>query len=324
MNIWDPIWKQDKEDNIDTPIYKMKPVEIKFNSIRFPVKFYKYNQIVTQKVYFDIEFYENYINTLDVDKRRLWVLDDGGCVVKCKISSRHITNDEEWDYNKGMERGVQRKWVVSKITNGVRITIDLPRYTIQPENTTGLTTSGQASYTYTWDFGKLKLLIPEPMRFDGSVVRIAARFEYTEITDRLTVGNWNRVYSTDVIHTMDVDDYKVLTQLQFESNKLVALHKFTIESASNLIDEVKDVVSVPVPTLSYKLEDHPEYPITYAKVKSNNSIGSSSRPKGECSKKGYPIHPKVDQTQLKGRSLIKLGIVGKILSMIKRRKREIK
>lgn len=322
MNIWDPIWKEEKEDSISDPVYKLKPVQITLNGITLRRQFYKYDQLIYQRAFFDIEFKEDYINSLDVEKRKIWVLDDGGCVVTCQISGMGISSAVEKDINNAMKRAAQRKWVATKITNGIRLSVDLPRYVLQPRAGWDVT-AGSASYSYTWDFGRIKLLIPQPMQFDSSVVTINARFEYSYITDFSIMGNRYDFYATNTEHVSNVYNYKMLSNLQFEKLELVALHKFTIESAKNLINEIKDVIAVPMPTRNYQLDNHPDIPITYARTTHSKSIGSSSRPKDKCSKEVYPNH-KTDQTQSSGRSLIKLGIVNKLLSIIKRRKREIK
>lgn len=319
MNIWDPIWKEEKEDSISDPVYKLKPIQINFNSVRLPINYYEMSRLLDQKVYFDIEFKEDYINTLDINKRKIWVLDDGGCVVKCELETSAINQQIVDAINSTISKAVQRKWSVTKITNGIRLSVDLPRRMLQPLCRARIS----SSYTYNWNFGQVKLLIPEPIRFDTSVVSIAARFEYAHMTMMTASGNKIELVETNVDHTMDINNYKTLNQLQLDSLSLVALHKFTIESSRNLISEIQDVISVPMPTRNYEIVENQHYPISYARIRSNNSIGSSVRPTGKCSNKGDPM-PKIDQTQSKGRSLRSLGIVGKILSIIKRRKREIK
>lgn len=321
MNIWDPVWKEEKEDSITDSVYKLKPVQINFKSVSLPISYYKSSRVVTQKVYFDVVFKEDYINTLDVDKRKIWLLDDGGCVVKCSIDGPGINSTIAEELSNAMKGGVQRKWTATKITNGIRISVDMPRFVYQPYVTAQIS----SRYTYYWDFGQVKLLIPEPLRFDSSVVSIAAIFEYSHFTEMsVKGGNYKpSMCITNVDHTMDIHDYRVLNQLQFDSLSLIALHKFTIESAKNLIGEIQDIIAVPMPTRNYELSNHPEYPITYARIRNNKSIGSSYRPKEKCSIGKDPT-PKIDQTQSLGRSLRNSGIVGKILSIIKRRKREIK
>lgn len=298
----------------------MKPIQIIFNDITLRRDAYKYDQLIYQKVHFDIEFKEDYINTLDVNKRKIWVLDDGGCVVKCKVTGMGFPNDIEKDINQVMSRGAQRKWVATKITNGIRLSIDLPRYVLQPETTLNF---GAYSYSYIWDFGRVKLLIPQPMQFDSSVVTIAARIECVYMAKSRTVTTDYNYSVMNTIHVTNVNNYKTLSSLQFETLNMIALHKFTVESAKNLLNEIKEVIAVPIPTRNYQLDHHPDIPITYARTTNSKSIGSSSRPKENCSKEMYPNH-KIDQTQSNGRSLKKLGIVRKILSVIKRRKREIK
>lgn len=323
MNIWDPIWKEDKEDNISEPLYKMKPVQINLNDISFNKSVRPGGMLLWEKFYLDIEFNEDYINTLDVDKRKMWILDDGGCIVGCTIHSTGLEAKYEDEINDLMKQKTQRKWIVSKITNGVRLTVDMPRYVMHPKVTGRIT----GHLSYTWDFGSVKVLIPEPIRFDSSVVTISATFAYSyTVSYKYNANPYNLVDTaiTSYMHVSNVNNYQVLPNLQLIKPALVAVHKFTIESAKNLVNELKEVISVPFPiSQNYILEDHPEYPITYAKSRGNQSIGSSSKPKEKCHTKLSPT-TLIDQTQLKGRSLRKLGIVAKILSIIKRRKREIK
>lgn len=323
MNIWDPIWKEEKEDNISDPIYKMKPILINLDGISFTKSVKNGHIMLWNKFYLDIEFKEDYINTLEVDKRKLWILDDGGCVINCSIYDTGLPSNMEQDINNMMSRKRQRKWVVEKITNGVRLTVDRPVYQIMP------TVSGrvQAKLGYTWNFGSVKVLIPEPMKFDSTVVTIQAGFAFNHVGPYnfpSASSNYKITAFTEYEHVTNINSYESMKNLQLEKSSLVSLHKFTIESAKNLVNELKDVVSIPFPiNMNYVLENHPEYPIAYARSRNNYSIGSSSKPKEKCHKNVSPI-TLTDQTQCKGRSLNKLGIVGKILSIIKRRKREIK
>lgn len=320
MNIWDPIWKENKEDNIDDPIYKMKPVLINLDGIAFRESVNANHTMLWNKFYLDIEFNEDYINTLDVDKRKIWVLDDGGCTVNCQISSTGLSSTIEDKINQIMAKKHQRKWVVQKITNGVRLSVDMPIHQIFPK----VEARTSAHFAYLWNFGSVKLLIPEPIQFDSNVVTISAIMTYAHVGENKFGTTFTYNVQTEYTHFSNITNYKLLNNLQLEKSSLVALHKFTIESAKNLVNEVKDVISVPFPiNLNYVLENHPEYPITYARARNNVSIGSSSKPKDKCHMKMSPM-TLADQTQCKGRSLNKLGIVGKILSIIKRRKREIK
>lgn len=253
----------------------------------------------------------------------MWVLDDGGCIVGCTVHNTGLEAKYENEMNDLMKPKSQRKWIVNKITNGVRLTTDMPRLVMHPKVTGRI--SGQ--FYYNWDFGSVKLLIPEPMRFDSSVVTISATFSYSYVGPYKYKANPLNPVDTAITSYMQVsniNDYKILPNLQLTKPALVALHKFTIESAKNLVNELKEVISVPFPiSQNYILEDHPQYPITYARSRSSQSIGSSSKPKEKCHTKLSPT-TLIDQTQLKGRSLRKLGIVAKILSIIKRRKRDIK
>lgn len=326
MNIWDPIWKQDTEDgSTSQPIYKMKPVYIEFKDIIFnSSSIYSDNILMTQQVVIDIEFSEKYINTLDVDKRKIWVLDDGGCVVNCKTQYTGLPTKNEIAVNESMAGDSQEKWEVKKITNGLRLTVDLRKRWISP-----IVSGNPARFFFKWNFGSVKLLVPEPFRFDPSTVTINVGFLYSRIgTNKFAASTGVPVLRSSVhgySHSTELtqDSYKVLNQLQIEKESLVALHKFTIESANNLISEIKDIVSVPTPTRNYVMDNHPEYPIAYARSNNNHSIGSSIRPRKECHKRISPT-TKIDQTQSLGRSSKLLRIVKQILSIIKRRKREIK
>lgn len=324
MNIWDPVWKQETEDNTESPVYKMKPIEIPLSGIYFYAPEMKSgSKIVDCQFVLDIEYSPEYIKTLDVDKRRLWVLDDGDCVVSAEFASDPYTTAISNALRKLMGKAVQRKWKVEKITNGVRLSIDLPREMYYP------TVPGSRGLTLRWKFGSVKLLIPEPTRFDLNVVTMYGGFIYKvdgpiTLRDGVITAETTGIRS-GYMNTQQLTNYKEVKLLQFATLNRVAVHKFTIDSSANWISEIKDVCSVPVETFSINTvqENHPEYPITYHRASSNKSIGSSSRPKEKYSKLNTSI-PRVDQTQLKGRSLKSLGIVGKILSIIKRRKREIK
>lgn len=319
MNIWDPIWKEDKEDaDISTLVYKMKPVNFDLSNINTVVYGRDGSYLLSAKLHFDIVFKENYINTLDLVKRAVWVVDDGSCVVKMNIdnptNSMIVAN-----VNNMVNRPAQRFWVAKKIKRGIRLEVNLPRFSAYPKF------GGHISIN--WNFGSVKLLVPEPMVIDSTTIETDIGFTFQELT-MVTMRPAGDVLVPQEYyeHVSNTVPYKVLNRLYLARPDLVTIEKFTIESSKNLVNELKDVVSVPMDTRNtdYIIQEHPTIPVKYARSTSwNKSIGSSSKPKDNCSKKVDPA-PKIDQTQSQGRSLRKLGIVRKILSIIKRRKREIK
>lgn len=320
MNIWDPIWKEDKEDSdINELVYKMKPVVFNLERINCLVYGSKGSYLLSTKVHFDIVFKEDYINTLDVDKRKVWVVDDGGCVVTMDIDNPSRNAVIEY-VNKLNQGPAQRHWVAKRIKRGIRLELDLPRYSCYSPLYDGY-------ISIYWTFGTVKLLVPEPMQIDSTTIETDVGFtiQKLELTSVRPMGDF-LVPKECYQHSTNTIPYQILKKLNLFRPDMVTIDKFTIESSKNLVNEIKDIVSVPMDSynINYIMEDNPDIPIRYARSSNaNKSIGSSSRPKDNCSKKVDPS-PKTDQTQFKGRSLTSLGIVGKILSIIKRRKREIK
>lgn len=319
MNIWDPIWKEDKEDaDISTLVYKMKPVSFDLSDINLSIYGSEGSYLLSAKLQFDIQFKEDYINTLDLIKRTVWVVDDGGCIVRVNITNN--TQNAIVDYVEKLNNfPAQRHWVAKRIKRGIRLEIDMPRSSAYPPIYNG-------SLKLQWQFGSVKLLVPEPMQIDSTTIETTVGFVIRKLENRniRPMGQ----FMTPMEYYEQVSNrvpYKLTPRLHLLRPDMVTIEKFTIESSKNLVNELKDVVSVPMDTydMSYSVEEHPTIPIKYAKSSTNRSIGSSFKPKENSSKKVDPIL-KNDQTHLRGRSLTSLGIVKKILSIIKRRKREIK